>query len=426
MNKLIFSVALWLATFAAHAGNYTDVWYTPSESGWGIAITQKGADLFAAWYHYDPDGKNTWFTVQGARISGNAASGTIFRTSGPPFSAEPFNSSQVSASAVGTATFRFLDANTIDYSWSIGAANFTKRIVRLPFGNRPDADAFNDLSDIYYNPNEAGWGISVTQHGDNIFAAWYTYGADRRPMWIIAPGGTLTIEGGLIARFTGDLYRTSGTGYDKPLFNSAGVVATKVGSLTLEWNGRCKAEMRYTLDGVTQQKEIQRLEFGGEGPLCARDPKANTYSLPAGVTVSGPISGGAGDGLVDLSLPLQNNTDQAVTVTLPAGLVFLHNGRKAQNGILIQSLVIAIPARSTVTTTLRTQCLNLSRDQAKSADTYTIGGVTTEPGLIEIATLVRGKDSSGQLYDAVVQTAVWQVTDGFGLTEDVRAQLRNL
>ncbi len=37
------------------------------------------------------------------------------------------------------------------------------------------------MSDLWWNPNESGWGLSLSHHGDSLFAVWYTYGPDNRP-----------------------------------------------------------------------------------------------------------------------------------------------------------------------------------------------------------------------------------------------------
>ena len=50
-----------------HAENYSDMWWSPSESGWGITIADHETQLFAVWYTYDTDGSPLWFTIPGGR-----------------------------------------------------------------------------------------------------------------------------------------------------------------------------------------------------------------------------------------------------------------------------------------------------------------------------------------------------------------------
>jgi hypothetical protein len=50
---------------AIPAVNYSDMWWTPSESGWGLTIVQGPTNvLFAVWFVYDASGKPTWYTLQ--------------------------------------------------------------------------------------------------------------------------------------------------------------------------------------------------------------------------------------------------------------------------------------------------------------------------------------------------------------------------
>jgi len=71
--------SLWLAPAAAQstpATNYSDMWYLPSESGWGISFVQHPSNnVYAVWYTYDPrvaDSANSgnfvplWIVLAGA------------------------------------------------------------------------------------------------------------------------------------------------------------------------------------------------------------------------------------------------------------------------------------------------------------------------------------------------------------------------
>jgi YVTN family beta-propeller protein len=37
------------------------------------------------------------------------------------------------------------------------------------------------LTGLFWNPNESGWGIHLTQRGDTVFAAFFTYGSEGAP-----------------------------------------------------------------------------------------------------------------------------------------------------------------------------------------------------------------------------------------------------
>ena len=61
---------------------------------------------------------------------------------------------------------------------------------------------FADFTDLWWDPNESGWGMNLIQHSSNtIFAVWYTYDTDRRPLWLSMSSGRWTSSN----TYTGDV-----------------------------------------------------------------------------------------------------------------------------------------------------------------------------------------------------------------------------
>ncbi len=48
------------------ASNYQDLWWVPSEAGWGMNVTQQGSTIYVTWYSYDIDGSPLWLSVLAA------------------------------------------------------------------------------------------------------------------------------------------------------------------------------------------------------------------------------------------------------------------------------------------------------------------------------------------------------------------------
>jgi hypothetical protein len=91
--------------------------------------------LFATWFTYDSTGRGMW--VVGPRIqrtTGNTFAGELFRTTGPAFSADPWNPALVVGTSVGNATFTFTDANNGTFSYSVNGISQVKPITRQNFG----------------------------------------------------------------------------------------------------------------------------------------------------------------------------------------------------------------------------------------------------------------------------------------------------
>ena len=87
----------------AHAQNYSDIWWNPAESGWGLTIADHGPVAFVVWYTYDTDNQPTWFTLTGTFTNNRKNfSGDLIRTTGPAYT-QPFRTELVTVAKVGTA-----------------------------------------------------------------------------------------------------------------------------------------------------------------------------------------------------------------------------------------------------------------------------------------------------------------------------------
>src|SRR4051812_40656315 len=113
-----------------------------------------------------------------------------------------------------------------------------------------------DFSDLWWNPNESGWGLNLVQHATNqVFGVMYTYEAPNRPLWLVIPGGTWS--SGL--QFSGTIYRVNG-----PLvgaFDPTKVNVRAVGNATLTFSDRDNGVFSFTIDGAQVTKTITRQPF---------------------------------------------------------------------------------------------------------------------------------------------------------------------
>ena len=126
------------------------------------------------------------------------------------------------------------------------------------------------LSDLWWNPNESGWGVTVDQQQDIMFLTFFIAGSNGSPYWVVAilsrttPGGNI----GFPVSFTGDMFEQKGTYYGSP-WNAAQASARKVGTATFSASSLNSAALTYSIDGTQVQKELERqtlrlLDFTGE------------------------------------------------------------------------------------------------------------------------------------------------------------------
>ena len=128
------ALAPYLGSSASTTVDYTDLWWNPNESGWGLNLTQHPSRaIFGVWYTYELDGTRTWYVMPGGSWTGaNTYTGALFTTAGPAFTS-PFNPSQVETRQVGSATLTFSDANNGVFAYSIDGVAGSKAITRQPF-----------------------------------------------------------------------------------------------------------------------------------------------------------------------------------------------------------------------------------------------------------------------------------------------------
>ncbi len=126
----------------------------------------------------------------------------------------------------------------------------------------PSADTAAPYMGLWGNPNESGWGMSITQHGNINFAAIYTYDPVSQPTWYVMSNCPLLNAGSC----TGDMYKVSGGSAPVVPWNGAGKVVSNAGSGTLTFDDANRGRFSYTLNGVAGSKVIEKQHFSNGTP----------------------------------------------------------------------------------------------------------------------------------------------------------------
>ena len=115
-----------------------------------------------------------------------------------------------------------------------------------------------DVTDLWYNAQESGWGLNLIQHSSQVvFGVMYTYDASRRPLWLVLPGGRWNTP----TQFEGDLYRATGPQYNNPTFDPNRVHIVRIGTMTLDFSSRDTGTVTLIVDGLRTIKTIGRQPF---------------------------------------------------------------------------------------------------------------------------------------------------------------------
>lgn len=111
-----------------------------------------------------------------------------------------------------------------------------------------------DYSDIWWAAGgaESGWGVNFAQSPGFIFATFFVYGADGKPVWVIAELGQIAS-----GRYSGAVYRCNGTYYGSPWVpGNAGCAS--VGAAQFEAESITRGSLSYSVDGTNVVKTIER------------------------------------------------------------------------------------------------------------------------------------------------------------------------
>jgi hypothetical protein len=115
--------------------SYSDMWWKPTESGWGLSLIQHASgQLFVVWFHYADSGSPQWLVIPGGTwTTPTSFTGAIYRTTGPALGGV-FDPSRVTVVPIGVATLAFTDAERGTFTWWFdGGSQGAKSITRQPF-----------------------------------------------------------------------------------------------------------------------------------------------------------------------------------------------------------------------------------------------------------------------------------------------------
>lgn len=253
----------------ASTASYTGLWWNPAESGWGLNTNHQGDTVFATLFTYAPDGIGMWLVASGlARQADGSYSGPLYRTTGPPYFTVPWTS--ISVTQVGSMTLRFASATSATLSYTFNGTTVNKSIQRQVYGSPvPECTMGTgtrsgeiNYQDLWWNPNESGWGVNITHQGNTLFATLFTYTNSGRDGWLVASGLARQADGS----YSGPLYLTSGPPFNAQPWSS--IAVSEVGTMSFRFTSGNSGTLTYSVLGTTVVKSIQRQVFGNTVPVC--------------------------------------------------------------------------------------------------------------------------------------------------------------
>jgi hypothetical protein len=146
----------------AAAVDFSDIWWNPLESGWGVNFIQSSNFIFATFFIYGPGSQSDqpfWVTAQMNQDSNGVWSGKLFQTTGTSFG-QPWNQGQQTTIQVGTATFVPTNSYSGTLTYNVGGTTVTKQIQRqtlttIPLGGAYSGAVLSTFSNCT-NPGDNG------------------------------------------------------------------------------------------------------------------------------------------------------------------------------------------------------------------------------------------------------------------------------
>jgi hypothetical protein len=123
----------------SRATNYSDIWWNPAESGWGINLFQQDSIMFATWFTYGAGNRDQWFVMsRGERQEDGSFKGALAEAiRGVPFGqingAPALNSANLRT--VGELTLSFNDGEFGTMTSTVDGLTQTRIIQRQVFSS---------------------------------------------------------------------------------------------------------------------------------------------------------------------------------------------------------------------------------------------------------------------------------------------------
>jgi hypothetical protein len=111
-----------------------DMWWGGEmQSGWGVNIAQQGRMLFATWFSYDAQGRDTWFVLPSGTWSGSSFTGDLYATTSSAWLGTDYSPAAFVPVNVGSMTLDFTDQDWATMTYTVRGVTQSKTIVRQSY-----------------------------------------------------------------------------------------------------------------------------------------------------------------------------------------------------------------------------------------------------------------------------------------------------
>jgi hypothetical protein len=139
----------------------SDLWWVPTEAGWGMQLVQQDNIIFATLFIYGPDGQPTWYTATLSYEGSLVWSGLLIRTTGPSIDADPLLPALTTFTPVGSMTLSMPLINQGTLIYTVNGVQVTKTIERqlMVYENFGTTPGIGNTSGFVGVMSQQGYGL---------------------------------------------------------------------------------------------------------------------------------------------------------------------------------------------------------------------------------------------------------------------------
>ena len=150
------------------------LWYNKAKPGHGVDIEQSGSNLAAVWYTYNPDSTPTWYLAIGPYSGQSTWTATLNKYH--------WNGTSAVASPVGTITLEFKNRTKATFRWNLNGQSGSEPLERFSMADHVPQ---TNLTGLWYNSSEPGYGYSIDTQGNTVAIVAYFYDSQGEPRWAL-------------------------------------------------------------------------------------------------------------------------------------------------------------------------------------------------------------------------------------------------
>jgi hypothetical protein len=149
---------------------------------------------------------------------------------------------------VGTVTINFFSANNATFNYTVNNVSGILNLTPVTLSGNSGAVA---NSNVWWDPDQSGQGITTQQEGNLLSGVWYLYDENGTGIWVKFVGELTN------STFTSDLFQFTGPAPGTTPWDNDLVASSSIGTVTVNFSASDAASFDYIINNVTGGLDLQ-------------------------------------------------------------------------------------------------------------------------------------------------------------------------